>query len=117
MSINEKSDSEILSIALPMINEVVQASNDKNWPSFSKYQRLDEAQDPNNKQQVEQLWQNQPLFTSLSLDREILGILRRGDIAEIIWRQTSTQVPGDYLARYAIKVIDQEVKEVGFLID
>ncbi|PTY36959.1 hypothetical protein BGP77_06650 [Saccharospirillum sp. MSK14-1] len=117
MSIIEKSDSEILSLALPMINDVVQASNNKDWPTFSKYQRLDEAQDPANQQHVAQLWQNQPLFTSLSLDREILGVLRRGDVAEIVWKQTSTQVSGDYLARYLIAEIEGDIKEVGFVIN
>ena len=117
MTITAKSDTEILAIALPMINEVVKASNEKDWPTFSRYQRTDEAQDPNNKKHVEQLWENQPLFTSLSLDREILGVLRRNNVAEIVWKQTSSQVAGDYLARYMIEEIDDEIKEIGFVIN
>lgn len=117
MAITDKSDVEIIEIAQPMINLVVEASNQKDWASFSKYQTEEEKRDPENRKNVQTLWEGHNLFTSLSLDREILGVLRNGDVAQIIWKQKSTKVPGDYLARYFIKEIDQEIKEVGFLIN
>lgn len=117
MSITSKSDAEILELALPMIDDVVKASNQKNWALFSKYQTEAEAQDPKNRKNVERLWEEHKFFTSLSLDREILGVLRKDDMAEIVWKQTSAEVSGDYLARYFIKEINQEIKEIGFIIN
>ncbi|MGR0278518.1 hypothetical protein ACUM5Y_05625 [Marinomonas dokdonensis] len=117
MSITSKSDAEILAIALPMINAVVNASNQQDWTSFCAYQTKQEAFDPDNKASVLKAWKERPLFTSLSIDRELLGVLRNGEVAQIIWKQTSTKVEGEYLARYFIQEIDQEIKEVGFLIN
>lgn len=116
MAITSKSDAEILQIAIPMIDHVVKASNQRNWSQFSAYQTAQEANDPNNKASVERQWSEQKFLTSLSLDRDILGVLRREDVAMIVWKQTSTEVEGDYLAIYYLKEIDQEIKEVGFVI-
>ncbi|WP_067098372.1 hypothetical protein [Marinomonas atlantica] len=117
MSITLKSDAEIVAIVTPMIDAVVNASNRQDWASFCAYQTKEEALDPKNKATVLKAWEEHALFTSLNQDREILGVLRNGEVAEIVWRQTSSQVPGDFLARYFIKEIDQQIKEVGFLID
>lgn len=115
-NITHKSDAEILELAMPMIDEVVQASNQKNWALFSKYQTKEEARDPENRGTVERLWEEDALFSTLSLEKEILGVLRRDDAAEIVWIQKSTEVPGEFLARYRVRVIDHELKEIGFLI-
>lgn len=117
MTITAKSDSEIIEIALPMIDTVVKACNQKDWAAFSMYQTEQEANDPENRSNVERLWEEHEFFTTLSLNRDLLGVLRKDDIAQIVWKQTSTQVEGDYLARYFIKEINQEIKEVGFWIN
>ncbi|CAG9298244.1 hypothetical protein [Celerinatantimonas diazotrophica] len=116
MSITNKTDEELIAIALPMIDTVIKASNQKDWDLFSMYQTEAEAQDPENKNNVLKLWEENELFTSLNLEREILGVLRREHIAQIVWKQTSRKVPGEFLARYFIKEIDGQIKEVGFLI-
>jgi hypothetical protein len=116
VSITEKTDQEIIVIVNPMIDEVIQASNSKDWKTFCKYQTSEEANDPENKKNVESQWKNSKLLTSLSLQREILGVMRRNDVALVYWKQTSTQIPGEFLASYHVREIDQEIKEVGFLI-
>ncbi|SIO92678.1 hypothetical protein [Vibrio spartinae] len=117
MSITSKTDQEIIAIAQPMIDAVVNASNRQDWAAFCAYQTDEEAQDPNNKKHVLKLWQENEFFTSLSLDREILAVLRNNDVVQIVWKQTSDVVPGERLARYFIKEIDQQIKEIGFLIN
>ncbi|MDW6002268.1 hypothetical protein [Vibrio mangrovi] len=117
MSVTNKTDEEIIAIAQPMIDVVINASNRKDWVTFCTYQTEKEAQDPNNKAHVLKLWEENQFFTSLNLDREILGVLRNDDVAQIVWKQTSNIVHGDFLARYFIKEIDQQIKEVGFWID
>jgi hypothetical protein len=62
---------------------------------------------------VEKLWKEQEFFSSLNTEREILAVLRKHEVVQLVWKQTSTKVTGDDLARYCIK----EIKEVGFLID
>lgn len=117
MAITKKSDNEIINIVQPMIDRVISASNKKDWNQFSQYQTDEEKQDPVNRRNVERLWKEEEFFTSLNTDREILGVLRKGEVAQLVWKQTSTKVSGDGLARYFVKEINQEIKEVGFLID
>lgn len=117
MAITSKSDDEIINLVQPMIDNVVEASNQKDWEQFSQYQTDEERLDPENKSNVEQLWKEEDFFTSLNTDREILGVLRNGDVAQLVWKQTSTMVSGDGLARYFVKEINQEIREVGFLVD
>ena len=116
MAITEKSDDDIIKIVEPMINNVVTASNQKNWELFSKYQTHEEASDPENKKNVEKQWRESKFLTSLSLDRKVLGVLRRESVALVYWKQTSTEVAGEYLASYQIKEVNKEIREVGFLL-
>lgn len=116
MTVTDKSDKEIIEIVEPMIDEVINASNQKDWEVFSKYQTDEEARDPENRKNVERLWKESELFTTLNPMGEILGVLRRDDIAVVCWKQTSNKVPGEYLASYHIKEVNNEIKELGFVI-
>ena len=116
MAITDKTDKEIIEIVKPMIDEVVKASNKKDWQTFCKYQTDEEANDPENKKNVLAQWKDSKVLTSLSLEREILGVMRRDDVALVYWKQTSTEVSGEFLACYHVKELGQEIKEVGFLL-
>lgn len=110
------SDSEILEIAQPIINDIINGSNQKNWALFSKYQPDEVANDTQNRQSVEKQWQKVEFLTSLEKDREILGVLKRENIIQIVWKQRSSKVEGDFLARLFLKEINKKIKEVGFII-
>lgn len=117
MAITSKSDDEIINLVQPMIDTVVLASNRKDWERFSQFQMDKERLDPENRNNVERLWKEEVFLTSLNTDIAILGVLRKGAIAQLVWKQTSTKVSGDGLARYCVEEINQEIREVGFLID
>lgn len=116
MKITDRSDNEIIAIVDPMIDEVVAASNKKDWKDFSKHQTEEEANDPNNRKNVEAQWKSSKLLSSLDTKREILGVLRRDDVAVVYWKQTGKNISGEFLASYHVKQFGSEVKEVGFLI-
>ncbi|MDT8894312.1 hypothetical protein RSO41_06550 [Halomonas sp. I1] len=116
MAITDKSDKEIIEIVEPMIDEVIHASNQRDWESFSKYQTAEEANSLENRRSVERQWEESHLLTSLNPGREILGVLRRDGVALVYWKQTSSKVPGEFLATYHVKEVGQDIKEVGFLI-
>ncbi|MCE0495016.1 hypothetical protein [Vibrio salinus] len=116
MRLMELSDSEIIRISKPMIDDVIKGSNEKNWALFLKHQTLKEASCPENRLNVEKQWEENEFLTSLSTERQILGVLRRDGYVNIIWKQTSTKVTGDFLAIYSLEEIDHEIKEAGFRI-
>ncbi|AEF55334.1 hypothetical protein [Marinomonas posidonica] len=116
MKITEKTDEDIFSIAKPMIDDVIKGSNAKDWTLFSKYQTDEELYDPDNRKNVEAQWQKSEFLTSLDPEWQLLTILRRGEVAILVWKQTSTKVEGEVLACYSIQQMGQEVKEVGFRV-
>jgi len=116
MGILNKSDSEILKIAEPMWDDIVEGGNTKNWELFSKYMPASDATDEA-KKDVETQWESNSLLTSLSLNREFISILRRGDSVLILWKQCSTKEDGEYLAMLNLKCIDSEVKSCGIFVN
>ncbi|BFM51309.1 hypothetical protein [Marinomonas sp. THO17] len=112
----EKTDEEIYRIGKPMIDEVIAGSNSKDWALFSKYQTDEERYDPNNRKNVEAQWQDNAFLTSLNPEWPLLTIIRRGEVAMLVWKQTSTLMAGEVLACYSIQQFGDEVKEVGFRI-
>lgn len=117
MPITDRTDKEILAIAVPMIDMVVDACNRKDWEAFSAYQTEAEAKHPENKANMLRAWGEIELFSNLSLEREFIGVIRNDGIAQILWKQRSNKAGSEeYLARYFIQEIEGEIKEVGFLI-
>jgi len=115
MNILTKSDSEILSIAEPIWDDVVKGANKKNWDLFSKYMpesyKSEEA-----KIDVEKQWEQTPLLSSLTEKKEFVGILRRKDSVLILWRQWSTKEDGEFLGMLSLQSIGTEVKSIGMFV-
>lgn len=115
MQFFEKSDEEILEIAEPIWDNLIEASNEMNYEKismrFSK-SMLEEASETNlNKQ-----WETNELLTGLSTRREYLGCLRQGRFVTVLWKQISFKVQGDYLAKLVLGTENDEVKIFGATI-
>jgi len=114
MALTDLSDSDTLELADPLIEDIINGSNSKDWSLFSKHQTTQSANDPENRANVEQQWEEHAFLTSLSIEREYLGVLRRDGRVIIAWKQKSTEVPGDFLATMYLEEIDGAVKETAF---
>ena len=55
-------------------------------------------------------------YQVLSVEREFLGCLRRGEHVSILYKQTSDEVPGEFLGRLVLGIQDSEVKIFGATI-
>ena len=76
MSLIKKTDEEIIKIATPLWDELVKASNRRDYSGFTKNfsaQMLYGA----NEVEIGKQWASNKLLTNLSDDREALGCLRR----------------------------------------
>ena len=115
MNLLEKTDKEIIKIAEPIWENLVRASNIKDYGGFTRdfsSQMLFGA----NEVELGKQWANNKLLTSLSDKREVLGCLRRNLHITVIYKQTSNTVPGDFLGRLVLGVEDDEVKVFGATI-
>ena len=115
MKLLEKTDEEILEIANPIWDNLVQCSNNKDYSGFTKHfsaQMLYGA----NEVELGKQWANNKLLTNLSEKKEVLGCLRRNLHVTVLYKQISNTVPGDFLGRLVLGIEDNEVKVFGATI-
>ena len=115
MKLLEKSDEEIIEMANPIWDNLVKASNIKDYGGFTKdfsSQMLFGA----NEVELGKQWANNKLLSSLSDKKEVFGCLRRNLHVTVLYKQTSNTVPGEFLGRLVLGVEDDEVKVFGATI-
>ena len=115
MNLLEKSDQEIINIANPIWKNLVKSSNVKDYGRFTKdfsSQMLLGA----NEVELGKQWANNKLLTSLSEKKEVFGCLRRDNYVTVLYKQTSDNVPGEFLGRLVLGIEDDEVKVFGATI-
>jgi len=115
MDLLKKTDEEIIEIANPIWDNLVKASNIKDYGGFTRdfsSQMLFGA----NEVELGKQWANNKLLTSLSEKKEVLGCLRRNLHITVLYKQTSNTVPGEFLGRLVLGVEDDEVKVFGATI-
>ena len=115
MNLLKKTDEEIIEIANPIWDNLIKASNQKDYGGFTRdfsSQMLFGA----NEVELGKQWANNKLLTSLSNKREVLGCLRRNLHVTVLYKQISNTVPGDFLGRLVLGVEDDEVKVFGATI-
>ena len=115
MNLLEKSDEEIIGIANPIWDNLVKSSNIKNYGGFTKdfsTQMLFGA----NEVELSKQWANNKLLTNLSEKYVAFGCLRRGINITVLFKQTSKEIPGEFLGRLVLGIEDGEVKIFGATI-
>ena len=115
MSIIDKSDEEIIKLAEPIWANLVKSSNIKDYGGFTKdfsSQMLYGA----NEVELGKQWASNDLISSLSEDCKAFGCLKRGLYVTILYKQTSTKLPGDFLGRLVLGEEDGLVKIFGATI-
>ncbi|MDC1095775.1 hypothetical protein OAS47_00490 [Pelagibacteraceae bacterium] len=115
MKLLDKTDKEIIELAKPIWDNLVRASNIKDYGGFTKNfssQMLYGA----NEVELGKQWANNKLLTSLSEENEIFGCLRRDQFVTVLYKQTSKTLPGEYLGRLVLGIEDDTVKVFGATI-
>jgi len=115
MKLLEKTDKEILEIAEPLWDNLVKSSNIKDYGGFTKdfsAKMLFGA----NEVEIGKQWTNNKLLTSLSKKRKFFGCLRRNNHVTVLYKQTSDEVPGEFLGRLVLGTEDDEIKIFGATI-
>ena len=115
MELLQKSDNEILKIAAPLWDNLINCSNTQNYFGFTKdfsARMLFGA----NEIELAKQWANNDGITNLKQENEFLGCIRRDDHVTVLFKQKSTISDGDYLGRLVLGVEDGEIKIFGATI-
>ena len=109
MNIIEKTDEELLQIALPMWDELIKYSNKGNYGKFIRNFSYDLLLGLNEVELGKQFAKSE-LTRSLSTDYDFLGFIRRGEHVSCLFRVRSTKKEGEWLGRMVIGYERGEVK-------
>ena len=112
MDLLAKSDKEIFEIGKPFWENLVRSSNMKDYGGFTRdfsTQMLFGA----NEVELGKQWANNELISSLAEGCKAIGCLRRGLYITVLYKQTSTKIPGDFLGRLVLGEEGDEVKVFG----
>ena len=115
MSLIKKTDEEIIKIATPLWDELVRASNRRDYSGFTKNfsaQMLYGA----NEVEIGKQWASNKLLTSLSEKQEVLGCIRRGKYITVLYKQKSNTLTGEFLGRLVLGMEGEMVKVFGATI-
>ena len=115
MSLLEKTDEEIVKIANPIWENLVKASNMKDYGGFTRdfsTQMLFGA----NEVELGKQWANNKIITNLNETYQPFGTLRRGEHITVLIKQTNKEIPGEFLGRLVLGVEDDTVKVFGATI-
>jgi len=112
MNIIDKTDQEILAIADPWWDELVEYSNKGQYGKFignfaySLMQGLNEVE-------VGRQFSHSDLARNLSKERDFLGMIRRGEHVTVLYRVRHTKKAGEWLGRLVLGYEKGQVKIFG----
>ena len=115
MKLLEKSDKEIQEIAKPIWDNLIKTSNIKDYGGFTRdlsSQMLYGA----NEVELGKQWANNELISTLAEGCKAFGCIRRGLYVTVLYKQTSTKIPGEFLGRLVLGDEGDQVKVFGATI-
>ena len=115
MALLDKSDEEIIKIAEPIWANLVKSSNIKDYGGFTR-DLSSQMMYGANEIELGKQWASNKLISSLAEGCKAIGCLRRGIYITILYKQTSTEIPGDFLGRLVLGDEGDEVKVFGATI-
>ncbi len=115
MALLDKSDEEIIKIAEPIWANLVKSSNIKDYGGFTR-DLSSQMMYGANEVELGKKWASNKLISSLAEGCKAIGCLRRGLYITILYKQTSTEIPGDFLGRLVLGDEGDEVKVFGATI-
>ena len=115
MALLDKSDEEIIKIAEPIWANLVKSSNIKDYGGFTR-DLSSQMMYGANEVDLGKQWASNKLISSLAEGCKAIGCLRRGLYITILYKQTSTEIPGDFLGRLVLGDEGDEVKVFGATI-
>lgn len=101
MDLATKSDADILSVANPIMDNLMDASTavdyDRHVRDFT-----DRLKQRLSRQQLERICQDYQRSKGCFAEREFVAVFRRPDSVAVVWKQRFTRQPGDFVAEMVL---------------
>ena len=97
MSLQDKSDEEILHIAMPIMDNLMEGSTERDWEKHTKHFTEGARASLPEKELLRQCDDYKSSHGDFA-HRELIGITRHPAYINVLWKQRMTKAPGEYLA-------------------
>ena len=115
MSIIDKPDEELIKIAEPIWDNLIKSSNIKDYGGFTRDLSSKMLYGANEVELGKQ-WANNELISTLTEGCKAFGCIRRGLYVTVLYKQTSTKIPGEFLGRLVLGEEGDQIKVFGATI-
>ena len=109
MELAQKSDTEILAVATPIMDNLMAASTAVDYERHIR-DFTDRLKDRLSKEQLKWICQDYQSSKGYFADREFVAVFRRPDSVAVVWRQRFTEQPGDFVAEMVLVQQDGEYR-------
>ena len=115
MNILDKTDEEILEIAIPFWADLIKYSNEENYGAFTKH--FSHAMKMGaNEVEIGKQFARSKLTKNLSTEIDYMGMIRRGEHVTVLFKQLNEKLPGEWLGRLVLGYEKEEIKIFGATI-
>jgi len=115
MNIIDKTDEEILELAIPFWSDLVKYSNEENYGAFTR--NFSHAMKLSaNEVEIGKQFARSKLTKNLKEEIDYIGMIRRGEYVTVLFRQTNEQMPGEWLGRLVLGFENDDIKIFGATI-
>ena len=111
MDLSQKSDAEILAVANPIMDNLMDASTAIDYDRHTR-DFTDRAKSVLSKDALESICKNYQNKKGFFARREFVAVFRRPDSVAVVWRQWFTQAQGEFVAELVL--VEQDGK---YLVD
>lgn len=111
MDLSQKSDSDILAVADPIMDNLMDASTAIDYPRHIR-DFTDRLKSVLSKEWLEWICQDYQSTKGFFATREFVAVFRRPESVAVVWKQRFTQQPGDFVAEMVL--VQQDGK---YLVD
>ncbi|MBE1298757.1 MAG: hypothetical protein GJ680_02445 [Alteromonadaceae bacterium] len=112
MQLNLLSHETIIDIAKPMWDNLIAASNARDYERFILHFSKAMGQEAT-RENIEAQWENQPVLSSLIKEPELMGCLKGKDAVRVLWKQMSTSTNDELIGYLTLVVEGGEMKING----
>ncbi|MEM9152173.1 MAG: hypothetical protein AAGB19_17195, partial [Cyanobacteria bacterium P01_F01_bin.3] len=116
MDLRYKSDEEILLIAAPIMDNLMEGSTEQDWEKHTKHFTEGAKASLSEKELLKQCEEYQ-LSHGYFGDREFIGITRHPEYVNVLWKQRMTKASGEYLATLTLVQKDGEYQVIRCWVD
>jgi hypothetical protein len=116
MALHEKSDNELIGIATPIMDNLMDGSTERNWAKHTR-DFTDKARAGLPEAELMRQCDWYKSSHGDFAERELMGVIRHPSYVSVYWKQRMTKATGEYLASLTLLEVDGSIQVPRVMVD